>query len=160
MSGDHAEAVAAETPNSRGRPSDYSQELADSICNLIIEGNSLRAIEVVDGMPSKTTILRWVAKNAEFRDHYARACEARTDAHADEILAIADDSVNDWMERDGRTFENGEAIRRSQIRIDARKWLMSKMAPKKYGDKITQEQTGSGGGPVEHLHRIERVLVK
>jgi hypothetical protein len=129
-----------------GRPSDYSPELAETICNLLIEGNSLRAIEDMDGMPSKTAILRWVSKHPEFRDQYARALEARTDAHADEILAIADDGHNDWMEKhfgdDVKWVENGEAIRRSQLRIDSRKWLMSKLAPKKYGDKLLH-----GGDP-------------
>jgi hypothetical protein len=129
-----------------GRPSDYSPELAETICNLLIEGNSLRAIEDMDGMPSKTAILRWVAKHPEFRDQYARALEARTDAHADEILAIADDGHNDWMQKqfgdDVKWVENGEAIRRSQLRIDSRKWLMSKLAPKKYGDKLLH-----GGDP-------------
>jgi hypothetical protein len=129
-----------------GRPSDYSPELAETICNLLIEGNSLRAIEDMDGMPSKTAILRWVAKHPEFRDQYARALEARTDAHADEILAIADDGHNDWMQKqfgdDVKWIENGEAIRRSQLRIDSRKWLMSKLAPKKYGDKLLH-----GGDP-------------
>jgi hypothetical protein len=129
-----------------GRPSDYSPELAERICNLLIEGNSLRAIEDMDGMPSKTAILRWVSKHPEFRDQYARAIEARTDAHADEILAIADDGHNDWMEKhfgdDVKWVENGEAIRRSQLRIDSRKWLMSKLAPKKYGDKLLH-----GGDP-------------
>jgi hypothetical protein len=129
-----------------GRPSDYSPELAETICNLLIEGNSLRAIEDMDGMPSKTAILRWVSKHPEFRDQYARALEARTDAHADEILAIADDGHNDWMQKqfgdDVKWVENGEAIRRSQLRIDSRKWLMSKLAPKKYGDKLLH-----GGDP-------------
>jgi hypothetical protein len=129
-----------------GRPSDYSPELVETICNLLIEGNSLRAIEDMDGMPSKTAILRWVSKHPEFRDQYARALEARTDAHADEILAIADDGHNDWMQKqfgdDVKWVENGEAIRRSQLRIDARKWLMSKLAPKKYGDKLLH-----GGDP-------------
>jgi hypothetical protein len=129
-----------------GRPSDYSPELVETICNLLIEGNSLRAIEDMDGMPSKTAILRWVSKHPEFRDQYARALEARTDAHADEILAIADDGHNDWMQKqfgdDVKWVENGEAIRRSQLRIDSRKWLMSKLAPKKYGDKLLH-----GGDP-------------
>ncbi len=103
-------------------------------------------------MPGKSTIFRWLAKHAEFRDQYARACEARTEAHADEILAIADDGSNDWMQKNhGDTIvwvENGEAIRRSQLRIDSRKWLMSKLSPKKYGDKVTQEHSGPNGGPI------------
>jgi hypothetical protein len=135
-----------------GRHSDYTPELADQICDLISQGNSLRQIEDMEGMPGKSTIFRWLGKHAEFRDQYARACEVRTEAHADEILAIADDGSNDWMQKNhGESIvwvENGEAIRRSQLRIDSRKWLMSKLAPKKYGDKITQEQTGPNGGPI------------
>jgi hypothetical protein len=126
-----------------GRPSDYSAETAESVCALIMEGNSLRDIQDMDGMPSKTTVLRWVHRYPEFRDQYARALEFRSEAHAEEILEIADDGRNDWMERkfgdDVRWVENGEAIRRSQLRIDARKWLMGKHAAKKYGDKITHE---------------------
>jgi hypothetical protein len=164
MSGDQAEAVAAEATPSRGRPSSYSPELAEAICNLIVEGNSLRAIEDIDGMPSKTSILRWAAKNTEFRDQYARACEARTDAHADEILAIADDGQNDWMQKNhGENLvwvENGEALRRSQLRIDARKWLMSKMAPKKYGEKVSQEISGKDGGPIENVHLVQREIIR
>jgi hypothetical protein len=56
---------------------------------------------------------------------------------------------------------NREAIERARIRIDARKWTMSKIAPKKYGEKITQEQTGPNGEAIkhEHIHRVERVIV-
>jgi len=133
------------------RPSDYGPEIAEAICDLIIEGKSLRTIEDLDGMPSKTSIMRWLAKYPEFRDQYARACEARTDAHAEEIIAIADDGANDWMQRhhgdDVRWVENGEAIRRSQLRIDARKWLMGKHAPKKYGEKTVH--SGDPDNPVK-----------
>lgn len=62
---------------------------------------------------------------------------------ADEIIEIADDGSNDWMEREGKAAPNGEMVNRSRLRVDTRKWLMSKMAPKKYGDKMSTELTAN-----------------
>jgi len=74
------------------------------------------------------------------------------DALAEEILEISDDGSNDWMERkrqDGsvETVLNSEHINRSRLRVDSRKWLLSKMAPKKYGDRI--EIAGDKENPLE-----------
>lgn len=124
-----------------GRPSDYTPEIADLICERIADGESLRSICSEAEMPSKSMVFRWLAAHDEFRDQYARAREAQADALADEMLDIADDGRNDWMEakdKDGAVMgwrENGESLRRSQIRLDARKWLASKLKPKKYGDR-------------------------
>lgn len=130
-----------------GRPSDFSSELADRICERIADGESLRAICSADGMPDKATVFRWLAKHADFRDQYTRAREAQADSLFDEILDIADDGSNDWMERknsDGENIgwqENGEALRRSALRVDARKWMAGKLMPKKYSDKFSLEGT-------------------
>jgi hypothetical protein len=125
-----------------GRPSSYTPEMAAEICERLSEGQSLREICRADDMPGKSTVMRWLAERAEFRDQYARAREIQADHFADEILEIADDGTNDWVERknaDGSTYEtiNQDHVQRSRLRIDARKWLMSKMVPKKYGDKQT-----------------------
>lgn len=115
-------------------------EITEEICLLIAEGFTLRHIESVPGMPSKPTIMRWCINNKSFRDHYARAKKLQTEAFNEEIIDIADDSRNDWLLREntrtGETFValNDEAVARSKIRIEARKWLMGKMKPKKYGD--------------------------
>lgn len=131
-----------------GRPSEYNEDTADKICEGLTSGRSLRSICADDEMPACSTVMRWLARNDEFRKQYAYAREVQADALADEILDIADDGSNDWMEKHdsegasvGWQF-NGEAARRSQIRIDARKWLAGKMRPKKYGDKIETEHTG------------------
>jgi hypothetical protein len=93
-------------------------------------------------MPGKATVFRWLGVHEAFRDQYARAREAQADTLADEMLDIADDGDNDWMERkgeDGQSLgwrENGEAIGRSKLRLDTRKWIASKLKPKKYGDKL------------------------
>lgn len=127
---------------SAGRPTDFSSIVADMICNRIADGESLRSICDADDMPNKATVFRWLTSHAEFSDQYARAREAQADAIVDEMLDIADDGRNDWMERhddEGGNIgwrENGEAIRRSALRIDARKWMAAKLRPKKYSEKL------------------------
>lgn len=132
-----------------GRPSIFTQELADTICERIADGESLRAICDGDDMPNKATVFRWLAADKSFSDQYARAREAQAESYFDDIRDIADDGRNDWMEKrngDGEHIgwaENGEAIRRSQLRIDARKWMAGKLKPKKYGDKLDLNLSGS-----------------
>lgn len=146
-----------------GRPSNFNDEIADEICAKLAVGMSLKEICRGEGMPDSSTVFRWLAKeeNASFRDRYARAKEAGMDALAEEILDIADNATNDWMDRHdaegnttGKQF-NAEAARRSQIRIDARKWLLAKLAPKKYGDRVVTELTGKDGGPVQFAKSTE-----
>ena len=123
-----------------GRPSTYSDEMADAICERLADGESLRSICRDEGMPDKATVFRWLAANEVFRDQYARAREAQADALFDDVLEIADDARNDWMVRNGDDDlgwqMNGEHIQRSRVRIDARKWMAGKLRPKVYGDKI------------------------
>ncbi len=124
-----------------GRPSDYNEETALKICERLAEGESLRAICLDDDMPSKSSVFRWLDANPSFRDQYARAREFQADTMADEIQDIADDGTNDWMEKrlnDGSVIEvvNHEHIQRSRLRVDTRKWVASKLKPKKYGDKL------------------------
>lgn len=133
---------------SAGRPSLYSDDLVTAICQRIAEGESLRAICRDEKMPACSTVFRWLAERTEFQEQYARATSARADMFAEEIIEISDDGSNDYMERknsDGSSYEvvNTEVINRSRLRVDTRKWLMSKMAPKKYGDKITAEHSGA-----------------
>lgn len=149
-----APAAAIGENASMGRPSKFTQAIADEICEGLIEGRSLRSICLGDNMPSSGTVCRWLGENEAFRDQYARARDAQADTLADELLDIADDGSNDWMERhdaEGGNIgwrENGEALGRSKIRIDTRKWIAAKLKPKKYGEKIDHEHTGKGGGPI------------
>lgn len=133
-----------------GRPTIYSEEIADLICDGLADARSLRSICCDEGMPSQSTVFRWLGDErfAAFRERYARAREAQADAIFDEMLDIADDASNDWMERSpddkrGPGWDlNGEHVQRSKLRIDARKWMASKLRPKVYGDKIEHEHTG------------------
>tara|TARA_R100000365_G_C2735136_1_gene64653 strand:+ start:94 stop:579 length:486 start_codon:yes stop_codon:yes gene_type:complete len=138
-----------------GRPSSYSDELADLLCERLSDGESLRAICTSEDMPAKSTVFKWLREVDGFSDQYALAREAQADALADDILSIADDGRNDWIEKLDKEGEptgsyafNREAVQRSSLRVDSRKWLAAKLKPKKYGDK-TQLTNGDGDGPVQ-----------
>lgn len=121
-----------------GRPTDYNQAIADKICELIAEGESLRKICAADDMPAKATVFRWLGLHKEFSDQYARARDEQAESFADEIVAISDESETTVKTSDGFTevvFDN-VAVQRNRLRIDARKWVASKLKPKKYGEKI------------------------
>lgn len=136
------------------RPSIFTQEIADTICTRLAGGESLRAICRDDDMPSRQSVANWLAKDAEFFGQYVRARDVALDDMADELLEIADDGTNDWMERkdaDGSTGPavlNGEHVQRSRLRVDTRKWVLSKLAAKKYGDKLALEHGGVDGAPL------------
>jgi len=120
----------------------YTKEKGDRICELLVEGRSLRSICATErGMPSASVVCRWLGEDEAFRRQYARAREAQADALVDETLDIVDDARNDWMEVHSKAGEslgyklNGEAISRSKLRVEQRRWLAARLAPKKYGDK-------------------------
>ncbi|MDP0495063.1 MAG: terminase small subunit protein [Verrucomicrobiota bacterium JB024] len=125
-----------------GRPSKYSAGVGDAICERLAQGESLRSVCQEGEYPNAATVYRWLREHEEFRHNYARAKQDGADAMAEDILDIADDGTNDWMEKYGKEGEslgwmiNGEAVQRSKLRIEARKWLMAKLLPKKYGDKL------------------------
>jgi hypothetical protein len=135
--------------------SEFSQAIADVILERIAEGESLRRICRDDDMPARSTVFKWLADpaNASFVDQYARAREAQAEALFEDILEIADDSSGDVkiVGEDEREVCNTEFVARAKLRVDARKWMAGKLAPKKYGDKITQEHTGPDGAALPEI---------
>lgn len=122
-----------------GRPSAYSDANVDAICDAIADGKSMVDICKSESMPSAKTVYAWLADDAhaEFRNRYARAREAQADKLAHEILEISDNSSQDTItDSEGNERADNEFIARSRLRVDSRKWLASKLAPKKYGDKL------------------------
>ena len=116
------------------------EEIFDFICQRIEEGESLRKILKDSDMPSSRTFFKWIHNDELKVKQYALALEYRADVMFEEILDIADDKSNDTLINDeGVERPNSEWINRSRLRVDARKWMLSKMLPKKYGDK--QETT-------------------
>lgn len=132
------------------RPSSFSPEVADEICERLAEGESLRTICAGEGMPYRGTVFRWLASDEKFRLQYAHARDAQADTLADEIVDIADDGTRDtYLDADGNEKTNQDVIARSRLRVDARKWVASKLKPKVYGDRTTTAITGADGGPVQ-----------
>ncbi len=129
-----------------GRPSDYTQELADRICAQLSEGTSLRTVCKSDDVPSMQTVFSWMRTKPGFLEQYTRAKQEASDALAEEIIDISDDGSNDWMEinKGGykSTLLDREHVDRSKLRIETRKWIMAKMKPKKYGDKLDMTTNG------------------
>lgn len=123
-----------------GRPSKYTQELADLICNQLSEGISLRTVCLGEGMPDKTTVFSWMRLHKEFLAQYARAKEESADALAEEIIDISDET--NQVIRSGAEKKSGAYAQAQRLRVDTRKWIMSKMKPKKYGDKIDVTSDG------------------
>lgn len=133
------------------RPTVYSGDVADAICEMIASGKSVRTICAEDNFPSMSTVFKWLRENEEFSQQYVRAREVQADTLFDEVLSIADqyDSAADKLDVDH--------IQRARLRIDARKWMASKLQPKKYGDKldIDQKTTHEAGNSLKGL--MERI---
>lgn len=141
-----------------GRPSDYTPEIAMSICERLVEGESLRSICLSEEMPHRGTVFRWLEAHESFRDQYARARDAQADALADEITHIADTpQVGEvrTITEDGIEVRQEDMLGHRRLQIDARKWIASKLKPKKYGEKLDTTLMGPNGGPVEHNHTVE-----
>lgn len=126
-------------------PSKFSQKIADAICERLISGRSLRSICADDDMPSLPTVHRWLAAGGPFREQYARAREVQADTLFDQILDIADTTVEGEKVKetpDGVEITRGDMIEHRRLQVDARKWMAGKLAPKKYGDKTQLEHSG------------------
>lgn len=130
------------------RKTSYTRELSDEICRRVADGETLPNICRDAHIPARTTINQWIMdKRDGFHIRYAEAKTRQLELIAEEMLDIADDGRNDWMrsrdpENNGYRF-NGEHAQRSRLRIDTRKWLLVKLLPDKYGDRVAH--TGVNG---------------
>ncbi len=130
-----------------GRPTAYNKKLGNLICARLAEGESLRRICLDDKIPDASTVHRWVLDDVQgFRKQYAHARDIQAEVMFDEILDIADDGSNDFMTitkgNDSYNIEDKEVTNRSRLRVDSRKWYLSKVLPKKYGDKLDLTSDG------------------
>jgi hypothetical protein len=131
-------------------------ELIEIVLDRLASGESLRAICRDEGMPELTQVMRLRRNDPEFAQQYTYAREMQAEVFGDELVEIVDDSRNDWIEKYGKDGEikgyelNGEAVARSRLRFDQRRWWMSKVLPKIYGDKIDVNNSGT----VEVIKRV------
>jgi hypothetical protein len=168
--------------------------VAAQVCEGLKKGRSLDDICSNDaGMPATSTFLEWIEKDDPpgIAEQYTHAREIGYSLLADEIVALSD-KTHEWvtvhkLSPDGDPVYdekgepvlkkmlmplNSDVIAHKRVQIDTRKWMLSKMLPKVYGDKITQEHTGSNGGPIalaavdlknlsdEELENMSRLLAK
>jgi hypothetical protein len=139
----------------RGRPSIYSDELIDSICERIMMGESLNRICKDKAMPSYRTVCYWLRDKPDFLQKYTCARVVQMHLLADSILEIADDGSQDTVVNDkGHAEKNTEWITRTRLKLDTRKWLLAKLLPRIYGDKVNVTTDG------EKLTRIEIEIIK
>lgn len=130
-------------PNPVGRPTDYNQEMANKICDLVSFGKSLRYVSRQDDMPELVTIYRWLQRFPEFSKQYDKAKSEQIDTLADEIVDISDDiSKDNIVNDDGKEVVNNTAVNRSRLMVDTRKWIAERMKPKKYGVRQEIEHSG------------------
>lgn len=111
----------------------------------------MREICKGEEMPNKSTIFRWLAARPEFCDQYARAREEQAETLADEIVDIADEDPGVISRGEGDRAEvsvDSAAVAHQRLRIEARKWVASKLKPKRYGDKVAQEISGPNGSAI------------
>ena len=123
-----------------GRPSSYTQEIADDICERIADGESLRSICSGEDMPNKATVCRWLAKHSSFSDQYAHARESQGDALFDDCLALADGKSTDELKA-------AADIQERKLQIETRKWMAGKLKGK-YSDKVKHVGGDDGDNPI------------
>lgn len=123
-------------PGKAGRPSIYSQELADKICELMVEGHDMQAICEMEGMPSRATVWRWQTSRPEFDAQCARAREALADFELYRLKQLAESC-------------NEENVNATRVKLNHFQWRLMKIAPRLYGDRTRTEVTGDNGGPIK-----------
>ena len=130
----------------------YSKKEIETIFSEIIkqvsEGLSLREVLRQTDMPSSQTFYLWINGDESKSKQYAHACSDRADGIFDEIIEIADENNADaYIDDTGAVKIDGNTVARSRLKIDARKWVASKLNPKKYGDKV---DVTSGGEKINN----------
>lgn len=133
-----------------GRPSSYSKDRAAEICSRLVNGESLKSICRDPLMPDIKTVYLWMGQNEEFLYQYAQAREDQADTLADEIQDIADTAPTQVVDDKGVARIDSGYVNWMRLRIDSRKWVASKLKPKKYGDR--QILAGDADSPVEVNH--------
>jgi hypothetical protein len=153
---------AATPARKRGQQTRYEPALADEILDRLAAGESLRAICADPNMPSHVTVLRWVKDNPGvdengangFADQYARVRAATYELMADDVIAIGDSDILI------NGLPDNALVQRNRLMCDNRKWLLSKLLPRQFGDKVTQELTGDPDRPLVTMIQLVPVAPK
>lgn len=132
---------------------EYDPVVGNEILERLADGDSLASICRGEGMPDERSVRRWARNHGDFGDQYAVARRLGYEKRADELLEIADDSSADWIETEnGHRVIDNVHVNRARLMIDTRKWLLSKMLPKVYGDHLTV-----AGDPDQPIHVVQQI---
>jgi hypothetical protein len=132
---------------------EYDPAVGNEILERLADGDSLASICRDEGMPDERSVRRWARNHGDFADHYAAARRLGYEKRADELLEIADDSSADWIDTgNGNRVFDSVHVNRARLMIDTRKWLLSKMLPKVYGDHVTV-----AGDPDQPIHVVQQI---
>lgn len=128
-----------------GRPSKYTPQVAKQICQRISDGESLRSICRDDKMPSMSMVFRWLLdeKYSSFREQYAQACDVRTEHLFEHLQEVSEKAFDDIV---GDDKSDNARISARKLEVDTLKWILARMKPKKYGDKV---DVTSGGETIK-----------
>ncbi len=147
-------------------PTGFNEETFQTICDRMADGQGLRKICEDPEMPSRQSFLRWVEKDTGRQSRYTAAREALMDWYGEEILTIAwDDSKDTIKGKDGEPKCNHEWINRSRLKVDTLKFLMAKLHPKRYGDKLPETvedrnvQISWQKQQADPVHQIRRIIL-
>lgn len=129
---------------------EYRQNIVDMVCDVVAScdkglGRICDAFKKDNpDFPDESTVRSWLRTDDELATQYARAKEEQVEKLVEQIIDISDDdSLDVAFKEDGTPFVDQQHIQRSKLRVDSRKWIASKLKPKKYGDKVEQQITGS-----------------
>lgn len=120
------------TTNALGRPTIYTEELAQDICDRISCGQTLTSIAKMDGYPALTTVFRWLTEKDDFRENYTRARLNQADHSADYLVDIGEQVLHGQI-----------APEQARVVADIHKWTAARRAPKKYGERLDLNQTAT-----------------
>jgi len=134
--------MTAKPKNKGGRPTKFNDQLAGKILGRIAVGESVRSICADPAMPSADTIYRWIGEKPEFSERYARAKEDSADSLIEAMFGAAYDEETD--------------VQRLKLRVDTTKWYLSKIKPKKYGDRTIH--AGDESAPIA-VTEVKRVII-
>ena len=128
------------TKRPAGRPSLFTGELAERICDELIDGKSLVEICNAEDMPNRRTVLRWMDADADFAAKCTRARELQADFEHDRMAMLEKDVISGAVDPQA-----------ARVVFSSKQWRASKLAPKKYGERVTNEHVGKDGGPIQSV---------
>lgn len=148
----------AEERGARRPDVEKSEETIKAVLDALEQGETLSAICRRYGMPSRPTWFRWMDADEPLRNRYAHARERLLDVMAEDILEISDDAAGDVVETEDGIKVQHEVVNRARLRVDSRKWLLSKLRPTVYGDAVAAVPPPAEDASDRRLSRIAELL--